>query len=190
MLTSRLDIHQTWGQISITQLPAVMNLRQPPADLQVRQTPATLNIHTENGQVFIDQTACFSEEGLKSSGELARQFAQEGQQTALAYIGETATDGDQLQRDIRSGTAIAQIAERHSAPQQHEFNVALVPSSPVKFLYKPAQVNVDVRVNRPDIQVNVNHIQLQVEERGAKVQMLRYPSISIQVVGGQIDTKI
>jgi hypothetical protein len=189
-MSVQLEIHQVYGQIDIYQTYSQMKIHQQPADLSIHQQPATLDIQTIQGKLTIDQSGPFADEGLMSSGQLAKQSAQEGQQAALDYIGKTAADGDRLKSDIKSGHAIANLADKNSRPPVHDFNVTLIPSSPIAFSYQPAQVRVSVRVNKPDINIKVNHVDIQAEPGTVQVRMARYPSISIQAVGTQFNSSV
>lgn len=186
-MTASVLIHQTFGQISITQSSSRISVRQIPAEMNIEQRPAQLEIHTERGKLSIDQSAPFAEEGLRSSGQLSREAAQLGMQASLAYIGQTSEDGDQLKQDIKSGKAIANMAEKNSRPIIHDFNVGATPQSPVSFSYKSGKVQVDVGVNPPKVQWVPHGVQIEVEKGEAHTTMGRYPSLEIQVVGGQFD---
>ncbi|GIM45503.1 hypothetical protein DNHGIG_10520 [Collibacillus ludicampi] len=189
-MSSTLLIHQTWGSIRISQSFARMNVQQKTADLEIRQQPATLDIQTERGKLSIDQSAPFAEEGLATSGQLARQFAQDGQQAVLDYIKKKAEEGDRLAREIQNGNVIADLAVENSRPPTHDFNVGLIPRSPVHFSYQPAVVRTSVFLHRPEVQVQAHAVHAQVIPGNVQIQMAQYPSITIQVSGERIDRSV
>jgi hypothetical protein len=189
-VSSTLLIHQTWGSIRVSQSFAQMNVHQTPADLEISQQPATLDIQTERGKLSIDQSAPFAEEGLATSGQLARQFAQDGQQAVLDYIKKKAEEGDRLAREIQNGNAIADLAAENSRPPTHDYNVGLIPQSPVRFSYQPAVVQTNVSLHRPEVKVQVHAVHAHVIPGNVQIQMAQYPTIKIQVSGERIDRSV
>ncbi|UOF91414.1 DUF6470 family protein [Fodinisporobacter ferrooxydans] len=189
-MVPQLEIHQVSGLIAIHQTIAKIHIQQLPANMTIHQQPATMRIHASEGQLAIDQSEQFAEEGLMSSGQLEKQAAQDGHNAALAYIAKTAADGDQLKSDFKNKNAIADMAAKNSQPPVHDFNVGLIPNTPIHISYKSAPVQIDVQANNPQIHASPNPVRFHTELGKVRISMARYPSITIQVAGTQFDSKI
>lgn len=184
-----LRITNIHGVIGINKNDAVLNIRQPRAQLEIETEPAQLNISTRQAQVKIDQSQCFSEAGLKSCLELTDEFAQRGQQAAMAAISEKVSEGNRMAMIKYKSSAIAEIAAQKAFPPPDEYNIALMPKSRPKIDFEGG-ISFNPSPGRVNIRAVTNPVEFEASPPAISFYWLRQPFFSMEFVGKNIDVNV
>lgn len=186
-----IRITQTLGRIGIRQYPAKMNIEQPPPRADMRQPRADLKITTEHGKIYIDQSQCFSEVGLKTALELAHDFYDESLMVGLDAIGEMSEQGDRLMRIEEGKDAIADIAVEAMHRDEMELNIDIAPKSRPNIHVKEGRVDIDVIPMSAEIDWQV-HTKANINATRHKVDIYMdiWPDIKFEYVGKNVDREI
>ncbi|MFZ4451062.1 DUF6470 family protein [Salibacterium aidingense] len=189
----RVEITTTDAKVgtSITRPP--MQLRQPPADLKIEQhVMDTVEISTKAAKVNIDQSEAFKDAGLVPPLERSSEFLQKAKQTALEFAAKTMREGEQLKSIDENGgrgSAIAAIAKQNTRLISLETELGYIPESAdkVKFEVDPHEISFEVERAEADIQVETNEPEINIPRWEVQHYLEQKPSISFQVVGGQVN---
>ncbi|WP_156807438.1 DUF6470 family protein [Effusibacillus pohliae] len=185
----RLEIHQTFGRIglNIKRPEVVLNPDTPPLELEIAHPWIEIK---RNGysELHIDQSACFSDMGLKPPSEIGRQMYEWGQRDIMEGIARIVDEGNALGA-IEMGQTIGDVA-RSAGDQPVEVTVAAVPS------HRP---EIQVVYHPPDIEVHLGEVKVryrpwtvntEVQLGSVRTYMTQYPSIQITAVGSVFDTRV
>lgn len=183
-----LRISQTYAKIGIRTQNAQLNIRTVQPQVKISQEHAKVQIESELPRVHIDQYQCFAEAGLKNNMDLMRETTQLAYRHVMAYISQTAADGDRLAAVEKGGTPIADIAERNAYPEK-EFIFDMIPKSrpkievtgDLKINSTPGSVTFDARRGQVDIQATRPEIEIYLRQK---------PSVRFQYIGRNVDTQI
>jgi hypothetical protein len=157
MQMPQIRLESTFAKLGMTTTKPIQEIQQPPADLSIEQPKADLKIETTKGKLSIDQSQARADVDLKSIARRIEEFAQQGYQDWLSGMARVAQDGDQLMRNEEGGNPLIEQAKINSETPIYDFNIGWIPShGSVKINYTPANVKIDVQVNKPNIQVQVN----------------------------------
>jgi len=130
------------AQIQIHTKDAEQHIRQPQADLTMQQRPAEVNIHTKPGKLTIDQTEAFADMNLMSILRRNDMHADAGNAAMIEGI---------------DSNPIAAQAKRNSEREARPLGIEFIPSHfSVKIDYEPADVQFDVKTNKPIIEAKPN----------------------------------
>lgn len=170
-ISAQISIHTNKGQQSIEQLKADLSIEQPKADLKIETTP---------GQLSIDQTEAWADMDLKHISRRVAEVASQSKQDALEGIARRAEEGQQLMRIEDGGNPIADIAKKNSAKRIYPFNIGYIPSAgSVKIQYEPANVNIDVTTNKPNINASINKPIIDYKPGSVDIQLERRNELNI-----------
>lgn len=129
-------------------------IEQPQAIQTIEQHQAVITMETTPGRLTIDQTKAREDVDLKSVFRRTEDAAQSGYQDWMAGLARRAQQGTQLRSIQYKGNTIAHQAKTNSAREVKQFNIGWVPSHfSVRTDYQPSQLQIDVQVQKPDIQV-------------------------------------
>jgi hypothetical protein len=159
-VTWQIQIHQTLGRIGLRYIPAQFEIRARPADIDIHYVSPDVEIHTHPGQLMIDQTEAFAQEGRLKPLDLAVTQAQKARQAVLSGIERTAQVGDQVARAETKSQAI-NVWAMQQAFQVPELVPALVPA--------PFSVHIHYEMGRVDEQVRIGHVDERVQAHPAEV---------------------
>lgn len=181
MRVPQVQIQTTQAQIALTIQQPQQHIEQLPADMKIRQQDADLSVKITPGQLQIDSTQLRADLGLYTFDAFARNAAQKGQQDVLAGIARRAREGEQLGDIASGGKPLVSIAKsRNDNMQQKQTGIAFIPSyNSVKLDYTPANVDINVQVNKPNITVNINKPVHQYTPGKTTVDLIQKPSIQI-----------
>lgn len=181
MRIPQIQIQTTNAQIGLTIPEPQQQIEQPPADMQIRQPAAELTIQTTEGQLQIDQTQARADLGFYSLPDLARNAAQKGKEMILQGIARRAREGEQLGDIARGNNALTSIAaSKNENMQQKQLGIKFIPSyGAVKLNYIPAEVEINVQRNDPQIDVTINKPVHRYTPGKVSVDLLQEPSIQI-----------
>lgn len=185
-----LRINTTPGQIGIKTKWATLDLKQPKADMDVKTDMPKVQIKTTDPKIKIDQKQCFAEAGIKSPIECSRENSQIARSAAMQGIARRADEGNQLADIHLGGDPIVEQAAASGDIFLREFVFGFIPKSRPKIdvvegkvdvKYIPGKVNLNVKVNKPIL--NVNHGKVDI-------YMKQWPDIKIEYFGESLDTKL
>jgi hypothetical protein len=190
MNVPQLRMETTKGMLGLTITKATQYIEQPKADMTIRQRAAELDIETTPGKLTIDQTQAWEDMNLMSIFKRIEESARNGYQDWLSYIAKTSSQGDQLMRIENGGNALAHQAKINSEDPLLDYNVGFIPSAfSVKMDYRPAKVDLHWKTHQPDIQVRVNKPRHTYIPGDVKGEMRQKPSLTIDVIGLNVDQK-
>lgn len=180
MQIPQIRLESTKGQIGIQTKDAVNHIQQPKADLSIEQPKADLKIKTTPSKLTIDQTQARADVDLKSIFRRTEEFAQNGHQDFLAGIARRAQQGEELMKIENGGNPIPNQAKQNSQKPTKEFGLGFVPSAgSVKIEYKPAEVEVDVQINKPIISATTNKPVMEYEAGKVDISLQRRNDLKI-----------
>lgn len=182
-------ISQTYAQLGLERIPGKLEIQTNRARLELRRFNASLNARTERPVIEIDQHDAFASAGLKSIGELSQEAAKLGYEQAMAYIAQTAQEGDRFAAIQTGENVVANLASEHST-QYYDFNVAAMPSEPVHFnarpwkvVFDPDPVNDGNMVNGIEGEYIPGDIQFNYTPAAIKAYMLQQAAVRISYSG-------
>ncbi|MGP4040730.1 DUF6470 family protein [Gracilibacillus sp. D59] len=171
---ARIGLKSHDAQLQIDSGPAKQSIRQPKADIQIRTTPSKLTI---------DQSKALADVGLKPITELNAEFAQEGKQKLLEGIARRRRQGDELMKIEDGGNPIVRQVKENSQDPQRQFNIGWIPSANgVKIDYRPAEVNIKVTPQKPQIETQPTKTQYQYQSGNVEVYLLQKSWLEIDFV--------
>jgi hypothetical protein len=159
-----------------------INLKTTLPAVQLDTEAATLEISSAKGELSIDQSPCRASLGIKSYGDFVRDYAQAGQQAALAGIARMANEGDQL-ADISNsgGNPIASIARSRTTPGKVEVNLGWIESPIIS--YQPREPKISA--SNPHLSLDLRRGKVENNFRWGSVdfQVTKYPKVTIWTTG-------
>lgn len=180
MEISQIRIESTRAQIGIKTKNAVNNIQQPMANLSIKQPKAEIAIKTTKSKLTIDQTQARADVDLKSISHRMEEFAQKGYQDLLKGIARRARQGNELMRIEDGGNPIASQAKQNGHKPLKEFGLAFIPSvGSVKINYEPASVEIDIKPQKPLINVQVNKPIYHYEPGNVEIYLKRKNDLKI-----------
>jgi hypothetical protein len=175
----RIGIQSSRAQIEIHSNHAEQSIQQPKAELHIDRTPSKLSI---------DQTQAWNNLNLKSVFVRIRDAATAGHQAAMEGIARRAEQGDELMKIENGGNPIVSQAVENSEHHGSYDTGSVPPFEAVKIHYQPSRVNIQWQTHAPIISAKQNHPTINYQPGQVNIYMDQYPSLSIKVVGGQINT--
>jgi hypothetical protein len=189
-----LSISTTNAQLELERTAAKLGIESQSASLSLRAKQAEVSINTEKPMVIIDQYECFATAGLKNNYDLTKSASEEAYQQVLEYIGKTAVDGDALAAIENGGNPIKSIAVRDAYPE-HVFGLDFIPKAGPKIEFTG---NIDIEWERNwegvhngvEGDFNPGYININFEPAIIRSYLKQYPSIDIEYLGNNIDSRI
>lgn len=153
MRLPQIRLQSQMAKINITQTPASQQITQRKADMSIKQPSAELSINTTPSKLTIDQTQAWEDLDLMSILKRNTKFANEGSQALFKGMARRARQGKELMRIEQKGDPLITQAVENSSKGKKDINVKFIPSPfSVKTDYRPSEVNISVRQNKPIIQ--------------------------------------
>lgn len=187
MNVPQLRIEQTNVQIGLNVRQPVQEMKQPQADISIKQPEADMNYNKRPARLTIDQTKALADVGIKSLGMVVREAAQKGYGTWSQGLSRVARDGDEMMRIEQGGDPMPRQAKRNGEPPAKEFNVGWIPSHfSVDIDYDPGDLEIQVKVNKPIIDVQPNKPMHHYTPGSTDVFITQEPTIDIRFVDVKI----
>lgn len=186
----QIQIERTYAQIGLNVKKPVQEIEQPMAELNLRQEPAILEIKQAKGHFSIDSTRARESIGLRTSVQFSNENANYGKQKLLEAIGKMSEEGDNLAAIERRGNAIAQIAVDKIGTEHTPLASPSGPDEGVDVNYQPIPLEIHVERRGMKMDPVRNAPVLQYTPGKVEPYMLRWPSLSINVVGLHVDRSI
>ena len=186
-----IKITSVYGEIGIQSKKPSLSIKQSLPRAHIEQPPAVLTISNKLPKVYIDQTQCFAESGLKTSLALARDFNAEGLKAGIEYIGQISQEGDRLMRIENGGDPIVDIAADKMLAE-NEFNIVSMPMSRPDIKVDEGRADIVVLPKSPTIDWDVRtKAQIEAETYPkADIYIKTWPDIKFEYVGKNIDLKV
>jgi hypothetical protein len=183
MQLPQIRLQSTFTKISIKTTPSVQEIEQTPVELDLQQPPAEIKIETTPAKLTIDQTKAWEDMDLKHIFRRIEEYAQQGYEDWLEGIARVSRQGDELMRIEDGGNSVADQAKENSEDPIYEFNIGWVPSHfSVKTNFEPAKVNIDVKVNKPINNTEVNKPIIHYTSGTVKVDLAQRNSLKVDFV--------
>jgi len=175
------------GKIHVQSTPPGLEIQQHPADQSIEQPKAELTISKTPSKLMIDQKEAWNNLDLKSAFVRIKEAAQDGRQAVLEGIARHAEEGDDLLHIERGGNAIKDHAIKNSTPE-HTYDTGHIPPFlAVKESYMPSRLKVDWQTKKPIVDVKSHAPTFHPERGHVDITMEHYPSVTLSVVGGQMN---
>ncbi|SFA88248.1 hypothetical protein SAMN04488072_10354 [Lentibacillus halodurans] len=153
MRLPQIRMESQMAQIQIQQTSSRQEIRQPEADISIRQPHAEVSIETQPSKLTIDQTKAWEDMGLMHISRFIEKYANDGRQGVMDGIARRVKQGNGLMKIENDGNPIASQAITNAYDQQKQLGITFIPSHfAVKTNYEPADVEINVNINRPVIQ--------------------------------------
>lgn len=163
-MVGQIQIRQTQGLIGIKTEPGQFEIQQSPASLSIETVNTRLEIHSQPPTIQYDQSKMWDAlNGGKPMSFWNRIYNQQGQFVEQA-ISRINSNYERIGNILHSGNAIADIAAE---------NIAI--ELPLQ-VYGPASsdnIDFDVTVQKPEIQVTPGHVNIQVSSNHPEIQYKR-----------------
>jgi hypothetical protein len=187
----QINIRQTLGQIGLRYEPQQWTVSSPPDQLTIQNSRVDLNIQTTPGQLLIDQSQAFADEGLRSPLAFSQYESSRAVQTAEHGTASNADWGQRFMH-IEKGDPMKQYVSR-----DEDKSVALVPAlvpSPfsVKTSYQPGKLSIQVNVTPVKVSETTQPVQVSLTPTKVDAYLAQQPQLQIITppVGQLIDSHV
>ncbi|APC49139.1 DUF6470 family protein [Virgibacillus halodenitrificans] len=183
MQIPQIRINSQSATIQLKTTPARQEIEQPKADLSIQQPKAKMEIRTTPSKLMIDQSQAWEQMNRMHVFKLNDRFAEEGRRGLLAGIERRAGQGRELMQIENKGNPIANQAEQNGHDGMKSLGIKFIPSHfSVKTTYQPAKVDINVKENKPEINVQPNKVIHRYKAGSVDVQMKSYSNLEIDFV--------
>ncbi|MCL6454454.1 MAG: DUF6470 family protein [Alicyclobacillus sp.] len=189
-MVPQIDIHQVLGQIGLRYTPQQWQVDAPAGRLEIQNATDTLDIQYTPGQLTIDQTQAFADEGLRAPIEFMRHQAALAAEAAANGTASTAAWGQRFLH-IEKGDPTKQYVSRYAA-EQRQFRPTLVPGPfSVHIHYQPGSVQIYVDVQPPRVEEQVQPVRVALTPERVHAYAAQPPELQISSppVGALIDMR-
>lgn len=168
----RLSIHTTDAAIGIKTQNARQEIKSPPGILTIDQNPPQMSIHSEDGDLYIDQSDAWAAYGLGGNLRWQNQIYSHSKQLALRGIARIVEEGKRM-ADILSGSAIADLARdwrrgtgiSYVEPASYfGVKVSYTPH-PTEIEITPQPVEIHFEPQKPIVQYTPGDVQVYVKQK-------------------------
>jgi hypothetical protein len=171
------------AQIGIQQTTAKQYIKQPKAEITIQQPAASISMKTTPAKLQIDQSRAWEDMDLMHITKRNEKFAEASLQAVQQGMSRRAAEGRELMMIEKEGNPISQQAAVNSRKVEKTLGIAFIPSPfSVKINYEPAQVDIDVQVNKPLIDAKRNHPEMQYKAGSVDIHMKQDPVLHIDFI--------
>lgn len=186
--------------LRITTIPAILghtinkpqqSIEQPKAQYNGSTSFAQIRVEATLPKVTIDQTAAFSESGLKNIDTFMRENVQRAKQIAIESVGRNAAQGSRLQDIHKGGNTIKSNARENAIDQfLHTFGMVTMPRSRPEI--NVIEGELDIQVTEGTISGGYEAQSPNIDYQPGNVEryMEQYNSITIEYLGEQVDLQV
>ncbi|PZE19430.1 hypothetical protein CBW46_018485 [Paenibacillus xerothermodurans] len=165
-------------------------MRQPEATVDIQTTPARLEIHTQQGHLSIDNTDWRDALGDGPHLEAMHRIYSTCKQIALQAIAKKVEDGNIMAAIHTRRNAIAELAVE-STNDVDNFQFMYMGDASydnIDIRYQPATVHIQVQQGQVDMDVQVNRPEIQYYRGKLDIYLSDYPSV--EIIPPQVNLKI
>ncbi|MGO0063608.1 DUF6470 family protein [Brevibacillus fluminis] len=187
-MLAQIRMEQTYAQIGLQTDRGVQEIKQPQAELNMHQEPAELHIKQSLGVLKIDTTEARAQLDLKGILRRNREYASLGRQKALQAIAKISQEGDQMRHIEKKGNKIAQIAAQNDGIYTNT-NVLQADwtSDGITISYQKAEPQINWKVNGVKMNPEIHKPEINYTPGKVDVYVRQKNSLTIDVVGGNLD---
>ncbi|SNZ05138.1 hypothetical protein SAMN05421503_0869 [Terribacillus aidingensis] len=168
------------AKISLTITDAAVQIEQPEAEQSIRQPHAEITMHTTPSKLTIDQTQAWNDMDLKSVFKRTEDFAKLGKKSYLEGITRRVQEGKEMMEIENGGNPIANQARRIAERKLKDFAIGWIPSQfSVKSDYQPSELNINVKVNQPEIKNTPHKPQFEFQRGQVDTGIAQYQSLKV-----------
>ncbi|WP_080876230.1 DUF6470 family protein [Oceanobacillus timonensis] len=183
----QISMHSQQAKIQIQSEPAQLHMSQPSGDLTIRQPAADITMRTSPGRLNIDQSQAWEDMNLLSAKQSIAKNAQDGKQAALQGTARRARQGDALMRIENDTNPIKSQAMENGFSHPKQLGLTFIPSPfAVETSYEPGELDIQVQVNEPVIEGNINKPMMQYTPGSVETSLAQHPNLTIEVVNTKI----
>lgn len=188
MRIPQIQIHKTDIQMDWNITDPVQRIKQPKATQTIEQPAAIIDIKTTNARLDINMDQFWADVGLKKTGQLISEYAQQGRQEMLKGISRRVSEGRQMMLGAGKGqgaNTIKSIAiQNHGPKRPGPYNIKFIPSfEAIKVNISPGTTDINITRQKPKIDVQVNKPIHDYTPGSVDGTMVVRPDISIDVIG-------
>lgn len=174
----QINIHQTFGQISIRYKPEQLNITSPPDDLTIQNSRVDLSIHTIPSKLSIDQSQAFADEGLRAPLAFSQYEAAKAHQAAENGTASTAMWGQRFLHIEKVNPSKQYFSRNENKPVK--LVPALVPSPfSVQISYQPGTVSIHATVSPVKVNVATQPVRVSLTPTEAQTYIAQQASLNI-----------
>jgi hypothetical protein len=168
------------AKISLNTTDATVQIQQPEAEQSIRQPQAEITMHTTPSKLTIDQTQAWNDMDLKSVFKRTEDFAQLGKKSYLEGIARRVQEGKEMMEIEKGGNPIVSQAKRIAERKLKDFAIGWIPSQfSVKTDYQPSELDINVKVNRPEIKNTPQKPQFNFQGGKVDTGIAQYQSLKV-----------
>ena len=182
-----LKIEQTWAQIGLKSSLPQLKLQIQEPQLEIKETLPEVQIEQQAVRIQCDATQCREEIGLRTPLAYSRYIAQKGWQESLAFIAQKARTGDLMARIDKHNISAVMAHLGSQAFDNRQFNIARIPSSPVKVEVTPPELQINWQMGDLQIQPRNGDVTANLVRGEVNVFLRQEASINIQYLGEKVD---
>lgn len=160
--------------------PARLSLATTRPELDMETTPATVEIHQPQGRLEIDQTPCRYSIGLKNNEDFTRDNAQQGKDTVMQAIAQTAEQGDRMAAIQNHENVVANIAAEAGYSDPPDVIWAHIDAPIIRYTAQP--VEYDPVAGNVNDTFHPGSVQGDYQRGSVDIRVSQYPSIQISAV--------
>jgi Family of unknown function (DUF6470) len=180
MQMPQVRLQSQQAKISINTTDATVNIRQPEAEQTIRQPQAEITMHTTPSKLTIDQTQAWNDMDLKSIFKRTEDFAELGKKSYLDGIARRVQEGKEMMQIEKGGDPIVAQAKRIDEKMLKDFALGWIPSQfAVKTDYQPSELDINVKINRPEITNTPQKPQINYEKGQVDTGIAQYQSLKV-----------
>lgn len=166
--------------IEIRQLSGKQEIQQAEAVLTIEQPRATMTMESEPARLMIDQTKAWEDMNLYGPLKSTAIQASESKQAVLDGMARRAEQGSALMKLEQAGNPLISQAIQNGHRSEKQMGITFIPSAfSVKMTSSPAQLDIRVEPNRPNIQATTSPPNIQYERGNVDIRMKQYQSLDI-----------
>jgi hypothetical protein len=164
-----------------------MDIKQAGPKVYIEQRAPELKIERQSPRVYIDQTECFAESGLKPALRLASDFYKDSLQAAYEAIGRIAEEGRRLAAIDKGGNPIADIAYE-KLWRNYQVIMVQMPKSKPHIEWDMGYLNINWKPNPPKIDWETHTMaEINASRHRVNIYMKQWPSIEMEYIGDNFD---
>ncbi|WP_442602609.1 DUF6470 family protein [Paenibacillus sp. KN14-4R] len=157
-LSPIVQIHTQNAKLGIVANRGVLDIEQPRATMEMKTTRPQLDIHSENGELRIDQSRAWDALGAGGTLKMLQSIYQEARRVGMEGVARIVQDGNRMAAIQNKADAFVELAAFR--PQQfNEFNylgdasfdnvdIDYIPHKP-DIRVQDGQLSIDTQVNNP-----------------------------------------
>jgi len=186
----RIQMQSTPMIIEMQTQRAVTEIDQEPASIDMRIKHPKVRVESTLPKVEISQQQAFSESGLKGVLELTFENGQRAKQLLLQGVGRVSSQGDE-KTQIHKPDPTPDHAQYNAYEQfKKDYNIETMPKSGPDIRVIEGQLDIQVDTGVVNMDVQVNKPQIDVAPGKVNVKVKQYNSLKIDVIESEIDIRI